>query len=65
MPAATWPRRRRRNRLVTWQARTSFEYPSSETPGPSPDDVRDAIEVASQVRNAAATILDRDVLTVW
>jgi hypothetical protein len=36
-----------------------------ETPGPSPDDVRDAIEVASQVRNAVATILDQDVLTVW
>lgn len=47
------------------RARNSFEYPSSETPGPSPDDVRDAIEVASQVREAATTILDQDVLTTW
>jgi hypothetical protein len=47
------------------RARNSFEYPSSETPGPSADDVRDAIEVASQVREAATTILDQDVLTTW
>jgi hypothetical protein len=47
------------------RARNSFEYPSSETPGLSSDDVRDAIEVASQVRDAATTILDQDVLTTW
>jgi hypothetical protein len=47
------------------RARNSFEYPSSETTGPSSDDVRDAIEVASQVRDAATTILDQDVLTTW
>jgi hypothetical protein len=47
------------------RARNSFEYPSSETPGPSPDDVQDAMEVASQLRNAATTILDQDVLSVW
>lgn len=47
------------------RARNSFEYPSSETPGPSSDDVRDAIEVASQVREAARIILDQDLLTAW
>lgn len=47
------------------RARNSFEYPSSETPGPSPEDVKDAINVATEMRNAAATILDQGVLTGW
>lgn len=47
------------------RARNNFEYPSSETPGPSPDDVTDAVEVATKVRDAAATILQQDLLTIW
>jgi hypothetical protein len=47
------------------RARNSFEYPSTTTPGPSPDDVTDAIIVATQARDAAATILDQQVLTLW
>jgi hypothetical protein len=47
------------------RARNSFEYPSTDTPGPSPDDVREAITTATQAHDAAATILDQDVLTPW
>jgi len=47
------------------RARNSFEYPSSDSPGPTSDDVNDAIAVATQVRDAATTILDQDVLTPW
>jgi HEPN domain len=47
------------------RARNSFEYPSTDTPGPSPDDVRDAISTATQARDAAATILEQDLLTPW
>ena len=47
------------------RARNSFEYPSSETPGPSVDDVKDAIRVAAEVRNAATTILEQGVFTQW
>lgn len=47
------------------RARNSFEYPSTTTPGPSADDVTDAVNVATQARHAAATILDQRVLTPW
>ena len=47
------------------RARNSFEYPSTVTPGPSADDVTDAITIASQTREAAETILERDLLTKW
>ena len=47
------------------RARNSFEYPSATTPGPAPDDVTDAITVATQAHQAAATILAQNVLTPW
>jgi hypothetical protein len=47
------------------RARNSFEYPSTASPGPSSDDVNDAITAATQARDAAATILQQDVLTDW
>lgn len=47
------------------RARNSFEYPSSNSPGPTAADVDDAIAVATQVQEAATTILDQDVLTPW
>lgn len=45
------------------RARNTFEYPSTITPGPSPDDVRDAITTATEARDAAMTILEQDLLT--
>lgn len=47
------------------RARNSFEYPSTETPGPSGDDVKDAIRVAREVNDAAAKILESAVLSPW
>jgi hypothetical protein len=47
------------------RARNSFEYPSSNSSGPTSDDIDDAIAIASQAREAATTILDQDVLTLW
>jgi hypothetical protein len=47
------------------RARNNFEYPSRNTPGPVGDDVDDAVTVATQVHQAAATILDREMLTPW
>jgi HEPN domain-containing protein len=47
------------------RARNSFEYPNSESAGPSADDVTDAITVATRVCDAATRILDQDVLTRW
>lgn len=47
------------------RARNSFEYPSTVTPGPSADDVTDAIGAATQAHQAAATILEQGVLTAW
>jgi len=47
------------------RARNSFEYPSAETPGPSAEDVDDAISVATRAREAAQTILDQAMLTPW
>jgi hypothetical protein len=47
------------------RARNSFEYPSTVAPGPSSDDVTDAIAAATQARDAAVTILQQDVLTDW
>jgi len=38
------------------RAGNSFEYPSTETPGPSRDDVHDAIWVAREVSDAAGKI---------
>jgi len=47
------------------RARNSFEYPSTETPGPSEDDVKDAIRVAREVNEAASKILKSEILTSW
>jgi hypothetical protein len=47
------------------RARNSFEYPSTETPGPSEDDVKDAIRVAREVNDAASKILESGVLSTW
>jgi HEPN domain-containing protein len=47
------------------RARNSFEYPSAETPGPSEDDVDDAIRVAREVNDAAGRILESDILSPW
>lgn len=47
------------------RTRNTFEYPSTITPGPSPDDVRDAITTATEARDAAMTILEQDLLTPW
>jgi hypothetical protein len=47
------------------RARNSFEYPSCETPGPSTEDVRDAIKVATEVHHAAGKILDSSILPPW
>ncbi len=45
------------------RARNTFEYPSADTPGPSTDDVEDAITAASRAHDAAAKILQQNVLT--
>lgn len=47
------------------RARNSFEYPSTETPGPSRDDVMDAIRVAREVNDAARQILESGILSPW
>jgi hypothetical protein len=47
------------------RARNSFEYPSTETPGPSKDDVKDAIGVAREVNDAAGKILESGILSPW
>jgi HEPN domain-containing protein len=47
------------------RARNAFEYPSTETPGPSEDDVKDAIRVAREVNDAAGKILESGILTPW
>ena len=47
------------------RARNTFEYPSATTPGPSGDDVEDAITAAGAAREAAVTILAKDILTPW
>jgi HEPN domain len=47
------------------RARNNFEYPSTVARGPSRDDVRDAIAVATQARDAAVKILEEDLLTPW
>jgi hypothetical protein len=47
------------------RARNSFEYPSTETPGPSEDEVKDAIRVAREVNDAAGKILESAILSPW
>jgi hypothetical protein len=47
------------------RARNSFEYPSTETPGPSGDDVKDAIRVAREVNVAVGKILESGALSPW
>ncbi len=47
------------------RARNSFEYPDSDTAGPSPDDVQDALVTAIATRDAATTILAQKVLDPW
>ncbi len=47
------------------RARNSFESPGTETPGPSEDDVKDAIRVAREVNDAAGKIQDSGILSPW
>jgi hypothetical protein len=47
------------------RARNSFEDPSAETPGPSEDDVKDAIRAATEVNNAADKITEGGSLSPW
>ena len=47
------------------RARNSFEYPSTETPGPSGDDVKDVLRVAHEVNDAVDKILESGVLSPW
>jgi hypothetical protein len=47
------------------RARNSFEYPTTETPGPSEDDVKDAIRVAREVNESAGKVLESGVLSPW
>ena|SRR5579863_4490300 len=47
------------------RARNTFEYPSATTPGPSVDDVNDAIASAAAVHEAARIILTQNLLTPW
>ena len=47
------------------RARNSFEYPSTQSPGPSEDDVKDAIRVAREVNEAADKVLESGVLSPW
>jgi HEPN domain-containing protein len=47
------------------RARNSFEYPSAGTPGPSEDDVDDAIRVAREVNDAAGKLLKSEILPSW
>lgn len=47
------------------RARNNFEYPSTTAPGPSPDDVTDAITTATQAHDAAVTIFEQNLLTPW
>jgi hypothetical protein len=47
------------------RARNNFEYPSTETPGPSEDDVKDATRVAREVNDAADKILESGILSPW
>jgi hypothetical protein len=47
------------------RARNSFEYPDSDTAGPSPDDVQDALDTAIATRDAVTTILAQKVLDPW
>src|SRR5580692_5403139 len=47
------------------RARNSFEDPSTETPGPSRDDVQDAVRVAREVNDAAGKILESGMLSPW
>jgi hypothetical protein len=47
------------------RARNSFEYPSTVGPGPSADDVADAIAAATEAHQAATTIVEKGLLTSW
>jgi hypothetical protein len=47
------------------RARNSFGYPSTETPGPSEDDVQDATRFAREVNDAADKVLESGVLSPW
>jgi hypothetical protein len=47
------------------RARNSFEYPDVDTGGPDIDDVKDAMTVADEAREAALKILGHDLLSPW
>jgi hypothetical protein len=47
------------------RARNTFEYPDTNTAGPATEDVTDAIAAATQARDAAAAILDQNLLSPW
>jgi uncharacterized protein (UPF0332 family) len=47
------------------RSRNTFEYPDSDTAGPTRDDVLDALQSAATARDAATTILAQNVLEPW
>jgi len=47
------------------RARNTFEYPDTDSGGPTYDDVVDALDVARRALEAATTILDQNLLTHW
>lgn len=47
------------------RTRNSFEYPDTDTAGPTSDDVEDAVTAATQAHAAAVTVLEQNVLTPW
>jgi hypothetical protein len=47
------------------RTRNTFEYPDTDTGGPTSNDVQDAVTTATNAKNAATTILDQNVLTPW
>ena len=47
------------------RARNDFEYPDSDTRGPTIDDTEDAIGTATRARDAAVTVLDQHLLSPW
>lgn len=47
------------------RTRNSLEYPDIDTPGPTHDDVTDALTIAEHVRTAATRIIKQRRLTTW
>lgn len=47
------------------RARNTFEYPDTDTAGPTVEDVDDALQAADQAHTATTTILDKNLLSHW